>query len=174
MPPSSVHRFSFSVGRAAGSLFLAASLTVGLTACGGSGGGSGADGGGGGPDAGVSPACMEATQHSDLAWIQDNVLTGSCALSASCHQGGAQAALGLNLESGMTEANTVGVVAKEPKANGLNIVEPGDPQNSYMMIILGQYGADDPRLPAVGTMPYNSPMLCQEKRDAIQRWIEGL
>lgn len=165
-------RFSFSAGRLAAALILTASLGGGLAACGGSD--SGGTDGGGGADAGVSPACMEATQHSDLEWIQSNVLNGSCALSASCHQGSAQAALGLNLEAGMTETNTVGVQAQEPNAGGLNIVEPGDPENSYMMIILGQYGADDPRLPAVGTMPYNSPMLCQEKRDAIQRWIESL
>jgi ABC-type multidrug transport system ATPase subunit len=28
--------------------------------------------------------------------------------------------------------------------------------------------------PASGTMPYNSPLLCKEKRDAIDRWIVSL
>lgn len=48
-------------------------------------------------------------------------------------------------------------------------VVPGDPQRSYLMVILGH--VPGPLAPNVGTMPYNEPLLCAEKRQAIERWI---
>lgn len=60
-------------------------------------------------------------------------------------------------------------------ATGMNLVEPGDPAESYLLVILGHYGADDPRIDSsIGTMPANNEMLCDEKRGAIERWIEAL
>jgi hypothetical protein len=47
---------------------------------------------------------------------------------------------------------------------------PGDPDHSYLMVILGSI--DGPIDPKTGTMPYNSSLLCQEERDAVKRWIE--
>ena len=141
-------------------------VVSGAVACGGGGDDDDGDG--------VNAECMEATQHSDLAWIQENIFNGSCALSAACHRGDAPDARGLSLEEGMSEANLVGVPAEGPTADGLDRVVPGDPDNSYLMIILGQFGTDDPRIPDVGTMPQSSPLLCAEERDAIQRWIEEL
>lgn len=121
-------------------------------------------------DAGVSPSCMEATEHSDLAWIESEIFAPSCAAFGPCHQGAAVSAGGLNLEEGNSEANLVGV------ASGLfpeyDLVVPGDPDASYLMIILGH--RDGPIDSSTGTMPYNNPLLCVEKRDAIERWITAL
>lgn len=119
------------------------------------------------------PLCIEADQHSDLEWLQENVFTRSCASFSSCHMGNAPSAGGLNLEEGMLEANVVNV--ESDLAPGMNIVEPGSPMDSYMMVILGEYGTDDPRIDSsVGTMPYNNELLCAQKRAAIGRWIESL
>jgi len=124
-------------------------------------------------DAMPDPLCIEAETHSDLAWLQDNVFTRSCAQFSSCHMGNAPSAGGLNLEEGMLEENVVNV--ESDLAPGMDIVEPGSPMDSYMMVILGEYGADDPRIdPSVGTMPYNNDLLCSQKREAIGRWIASL
>ena len=124
------------------------------------------------PDAEViSAQCLEAEDHSDLEWIQDNVFTRSCAAFNACHRGAALSALQLNLEAGMTEANTVNVAAQTENASGFNLVVPGDPAQSYMMVALG--ARPGPIGPA-GTMPFNSPLLCSQKLDAIERWINSL
>jgi hypothetical protein len=138
---------------------LAAVLTLG---CGGDDGGAQDSG----PDA-ISPSCMEATQHSDLTWIQDRILQPSCAGFKSCHMGLAPDAGGLSLERGQTHRQLVNVDSE--MFTQFKRVLPNDPANSYMMIILGQYPG--PIDPDIGMMPYNSPLLCREKRDAIERWI---
>lgn len=146
---------------------LSTLLVLAVAACGGGGDDDGGDG--------ISAQCQEATQHSDLEWIQENIFDVSCSLSPSCHQGGASEAQGLNLEPGMSEGNMLNVPAMGDSADGLDLVEPGDPASSYLLIIMGQFGEDDPRIPeATGPMPYNSGLLCPEKRDAIERWIEML
>jgi hypothetical protein len=125
---------------------------------------------------GVSASCLEAEDHDDLEWIQDNILTRGCALSSSCHKGDAGDANGLNLEAGTSESSLVGVQAIAEEADGMVLVTPGDPENSYLLVILGHFGEDDPRIPDDGDarMPFNSPPLCQEKLDAIERWITSL
>ena len=126
------------------------------------------------PDAeGPSPSCIEAADHSDLEWIQDNVFSRSCSAFTSCHKGNATSAGDLNLEEGNTFENVVGVPSDV--FSGMDIVEPGVPEESYMLVILGHYGEDDPRIdPEIGTMPFNNQRICQEKRDAIERWILAL
>jgi hypothetical protein len=123
------------------------------------------------PDA--SPSCLEAVDHADLPWIQEKVITPTCAAFSACHKGAAGSAGDLNLEADNFEANVVGVPSElEPT---MDLVTPGAPADSYLMVILGHYGVDDARIDAsVGTMPYNLPLLCVEKRDAIARWIESL
>jgi len=117
------------------------------------------------PDA--DPLCLEAESHSDLAWLQENVFTPSCARFTACHQGNAFMAGELSLEEGITHGELVGVEsALFPE---LTRVVAGDSANSYLMVQLGEI--DGPRTEA-GTMPYNSPLLCQEMRDAIERWID--
>jgi hypothetical protein len=111
--------------------------------------------------------------HSDLPWIQDNVLTPSCANFNACHRGAALSALQLNLEDGNSEANLVGVPARttEAEASGFDIVVAGDADSSYLMVILGDVSGP---IGSAGTMPFNSPLLCEQKRDAIARWINSL
>lgn len=156
-------------------LGLAATLSACLCAC-----DTGVDGDDGStaPDAApISPACQEATEHSDLAWIQDNVFTPSCALASACHQGMAQSAAGLNLEAGMSETNLVNVAAKAEGIEGEIFVVPGDSASSYLMVIIdheSKGGRLSGPLPPSGTMPFNNPLMCVEKRDAIARWIDSL
>lgn len=120
------------------------------------------------PDAAPDPKCLEAVDHSDLAWIQDNIFTPSCSGFNACHKGRALEAAELNLESGMSHEQLVGV--ESVLFPEFQRVVPGDPENSYLMIILGHYEGP---LTDKGTMPYNSPLLCVEMRDAVARWIEA-
>ena len=120
------------------------------------------------PDAMRDPLCDEAVDHDDLAWLQQNVFTPSCSNFTVCHKGTATMAARLNLEDGMTHDSLVDVAAEA--FPDYDRVVPGDAENSYLMIILGHFPGP---LPEAGTMPYNRPLLCVEKRDAIQRWIEA-
>jgi hypothetical protein len=121
-------------------------------------------------DAGLSPTCLEAEDHSDLAWIQREVFTPSCASFNACHVGAATTAGGLNLEPGESEAAVVGV----PSASFEDwlLVEPGLPESSYLLVILG--GAPGPVDPSVGLMPLRAPALCRPMVDAVGRWIAEL
>ncbi len=112
---------------------------------------------------------MEAADHSDLEWLQANVFD-SCSAFGVCHKGAAMSAGGLNLESGNTQDAMSGVTST--LFSDWTLVVPGDPANSYLMVILG--AEDGPLKDGVGTMPYNNPLLCQPKLDAINRWITSL
>lgn len=118
-------------------------------------------------DVDASATCVAARDHADLPWIQDNVFTPSCANFTSCHQGAATQAGGLDLATGHSHDALVNVHSTRFPAEVLVI--PGDPVHSYLMVVLGQY--DGPLDDRIGTMPYNSRLLCKEKRDAIERWI---
>lgn len=142
----------------AGALVGVCALAVG---CGDDG-----DDGGPPPDAMLSPTCAEATQHSDLDWIQENIITPSCAGFSVCHQGAAGAARGLNLEVGNTFDNMVNIPSDAYPDQTL--VVPGSPETSYLMVVLGSY--EGPQLTS-GTMPPNNPILCEQSRQAIERWI---
>jgi hypothetical protein len=135
-------------------------LLLAVAACGG--------GGGDEPDAAVSASCMEATTHSDFAWIEANVLARGCGAFRSCHQGTAVEAGMLNLEAGRSYDALVGVPSVEHP--DLLLVAAGKPDESYLLVALG--GADGP-LPSKGRMPLNNPPLCDEKIQAIRRWIEA-
>ncbi|HVV81787.1 MAG TPA: hypothetical protein VHE35_01865 [Kofleriaceae bacterium] len=118
-------------------------------------------------DIDASPQCEAAKQHSDLAWIQENVFTPSCSNFTACHQGAASQAGGLDLSPGHAHDALVNVTSQQFPT--WKLLVPGQPMMSYIMVALGQY--EGPLDPRVGTMPYNSRLLCQEKRDAIERWI---
>ena len=105
--------------------------------------------------------------HSDYAWLQEKVFTPSCSAFNACHKGAALEAGGMSLEPGQTIPQNVNV--DSTLFPTFKRIAPGDPANSYMMVILG--GAEGPLDPDVGTMPYNNPLLCQEKVDAVRRWI---
>lgn len=115
----------------------------------------------------ASPACLEANDHQDLAWIQEDILSPGCANFSSCHSGAATQAGGLNLEPGRSHDALVGV--RSTRFTDWTLVVPGNPAMSYLMVALGSY--DGPIEPTIGLMPYRSRMLCKEKRDAIERWI---
>lgn len=118
-------------------------------------------------DIDASPSCIEATTHADLEWLQPNVFTPGCSNFVSCHKGAATQAGGLTLEAGRTQAALVD--KPSTRFTAWNLVVPGDAVHSYLMVVLGQYpGPLDDR---IGTMPFNSRLLCREKRDAIERWI---
>lgn len=134
-----------------------------LGACGGGGGG----GDDGGVDAGVSPKCMEAESHSDLAWIQTNIFSSSCTFS-SCHGGTGSQANNLSLDAGNSHGELVNQHAVEDP--GMMLVVPGQSGQSYLMVAIG---AVPGQLPMDGQMPLNSPGLCAQKQDAIARWIDA-
>ncbi len=125
------------------------------------------DGGQGSADASVS--CEEAKTHADLDFIQDEIFAKGCSNFSACHQGAARQAGGLNLEQGRSHAALVGIPSS--RFDTFQLVVPNQPAQSYLMVVLGQY--DGPLDPRIGTMPFNSGLLCKEKRDAIERWIQA-
>ena len=120
-----------------------------------------------GPDGGTGDSCAEAANHSDLAWIQANVFTTSCALGA-CHLGAALTAGRLSLEAGMSHGQLVDT-ASTSATTWMRVV-PSDTSKSYLLVAIG---AQSGPLPKDGIMPLGSPILCSEKRDAIKRWIDA-
>jgi hypothetical protein len=123
------------------------------------------DGGAAGDGPAVD-ACVDAVQHSDFAWIQEHVLTPSCA-TAMCHAG-AEPKVDLSLEAGQAYANLVDKGAST--AAGWIRVVPGSPEQSYLMVAFGR--APGP-MPRDGFMPLGAPPLCGPKLDAVARWISA-
>ena len=133
---------------------LVAGLFV-VSACGGGGGGDGGNNGGGGnppPPTTFDPVFSE---------IQANVFTPNCATSG-CHQGGG-APQGLRLE----EANSYGLLVDTPSSQQPTIdrVEPGDPDNSYLIQKLEGTAATGQQ------MPLNAAALSQTTINTIRQWI---
>jgi hypothetical protein len=117
------------------------------------------------PDAIVElTECQQATQHSDLAWIQQKVFTPSCA-TAMCH-GGADPEVGLNLEAGRSYANLVN--RNTSTVAGWVRVVPGALATSYLVVAFGRTEGPPPR---DGFMPLGAEALCVEKHEAVERWI---
>ena len=119
-------------------------------------------------DAGTtSQTCIDAKSHSDLAWIQDNIFTKSCTFSG-CHRGTAPGAGFLSLEKGLSHDQLVNQPTKTE--TGWMRVTAGTSSTSYLLVAIGSMPGPKP---SGGTMPIGSPALCQEKLDAIKRWVEG-
>lgn len=123
---------------------------------------------------GTVSACMDAVNHSDLTWIQANVLTPKCTFSG-CHNG-ANTPQGLvDLRSGMAHDHLVGFTSMLQTSRKL--VVAGNPKQSYLDVMLGTFPPDqaDPPAPPVpsnvGLMPMNAGVLCCQELDAIDRWI---
>ena len=120
-------------------------------------------------DAPPSAICLEANAHSDLAWIQEKIFTPSCSGFSACHKGAAREAGGLNLEAGNSHASLVN------KPSDLfpqfQLLKPTDANNSYLMIVMGHFAG--PIDNKSGTMPFNSALLCVEKRRAVERWVNA-
>jgi hypothetical protein len=149
-------------------------------------------------DAPVSPVCMDATLHSDLKWIEENVFKGSCIFSG-CHNGANNREGKLDLRPdgtpgiGGIPAATGGPgrtaqflvnVASEIDMTYKRVV-PNEPNQSYLMMMIQHIKPTELTPPAADTLPISQdgkpvPLmpqntggrkLCVEKRDAIQRWI---
>lgn len=119
------------------------------------------------PPIDASAICLEANNHQDLPWLQDNILTGGCSNFTSCHKGAATMAGGLSLEPGRSHAELVN--QRSTRFTDWTLVVPGDPANSYLMVAIHE--VPGPIDPQIGYMPYRSRELCQEKKDALERWI---
>jgi hypothetical protein len=143
---------------------LTISIILGLGACSGGGGNPDAVDG---PPADASAACQAATMYSDFTSIQENIFKRQCAFM-DCHDSVSPESM-MDLTAANARDLLVNVDCRLQVASGLKRVIPGDAPNSYLMQILGQY--DGPLDMDIGTMPENSPLLCKEKRDAIERWI---
>jgi hypothetical protein len=94
--------------------------------------------------------------------------------SSSCHQGmGAQGKL--DLTSATAYASLVGAPSQIDSSRTL--VVPGDPQASYLMLMLHAFEPSAAIPPGVappasiGYMPQGNGTLCCQKLDAIDRWI---
>jgi hypothetical protein len=117
-------------------------------------------------DDGPSPPltlCEQAAAHSDLAWIEANVLVPSC--TNGCHNA-AHPYANLRLDGGLARSNLVGVPST--LRAGWTRVVAGSPSESYLLVAIGHISGP---IPDDGYMPLGSPRLCVEIRDAIQRWI---
>ena len=117
------------------------------------------------PPDGIPPnlmPCEQAVYHSDLAWIQANVFDVSC--TTMCH-GDATPAASLSLRP--SAARTALVDIRSTQFPDWIRVVPGSPAQSMLMVQLG--GEPGPALE--GYMPWGMPQLCNEKIDAIRRWI---
>ncbi len=89
--------------------------------------------------------------------IQSKVFNKSCALSG-CHIAGVQ--------SPDLSVNAYNVIVSKSSTNGLNYIEPGDPNLSYMYLKL--IGAGNI---SGSQMPKNGPPLSQSVLDSIKAWI---
>jgi len=123
-----------------------------------------------------SPLCVDAVNHSDLKWIEQNVFAPNCNLGGggACH-GGASDAGKLDLRAGLSHDHLVGVSSMIDRTRKL--VVPGDEAASYLLLMLGDVApamASPPGAPPpgnIGYMPQTAGTLCCQKLDAIERWI---
>ncbi len=124
--------------------------------------------GSGGCMDGTSTACVAATGHQELSWIETNVFVPNCAHSG-CHNGENTPQGKVNLSSGHSYASLVNVTSVVMP--GAKLVVPGDPTTSYLEVLLGTQPGTIPS--SVGTMPQSNggQLLCCQKLDAIERWI---
>lgn len=147
-----------------------------LAACGG---------GGSSPDAAArtctvaeTPSCTEAAKHSDLAWIEAHIFITQCSF-AGCHDGQATVAGRLDLKTpGMSHGELVNV--DSVLVPGRTLVVPGQPKQSYLMMIMQLFPPAEMEPTPVGPPPNNTgfmpqntnnvPVCCQ-KLDALERWI---
>lgn len=102
----------------------------------------------------------------DLQEIQDTIFTPAC-LDAGCHNSRDRLA-GLDLTEGAAHGALVRVVPSNAAAaaNGLLRVDPGRPDNSFLLTKIIA-----PRPEHGSRMPLNRPALAAEDIDLIRRWI---
>jgi len=104
-----------------------------------------------------------------LAEVQEQIFTPRCAV-ISCHANPFPAA-GLILEEGESFATLVGQTPNNPTAESLGLlrVDPGNPDNSFLLIKV-----EGPDSPDLGTrMPQRPPDLTPTQIELIRDWIAG-
>lgn len=121
----------------------------------------------------TSPQCIDAVNHADLPWIEQNVFMGACIFSG-CHNGDNTAQGKIDLRATKSYAHLVNYASVlEPTRK---LVVPNDIEASYLMLMLRDVPpamANPPgKAPSVGFMPQNAgTTLCCQKLDALERWI---
>lgn len=126
----------------------------------------------------TSSACMEAETHSDFTWLNTNVFNSNCS-GTSCHQSNSNSNAKKNPYGDIPTTYASLVNFDSQVTPGLKLVVPGQVNQSYVMVMLHDLAgskfsppqAEPPSDP--GYMPQNSPSICCQKIDAIQRWIEA-
>jgi hypothetical protein len=123
-----------------------------------------------------SQPCMDATTHSDLAWIEQKIFTASCTFSG-CHNGDSSRAGMIDLRPGKSRAHLVDFASKLDPTRKL--VVAGDVDASYAMLMLRDVppamasppGSAPPG--SIGYMPQGTggTSLCCQKLDVLERWI---
>ena len=100
--------------------------------------------------------------------IQEYVFDKSCA-SSTCHAAPANAG-NLNLEYGLSYDDLVGMIPQNPAAAaaGMKLVDPENPENSFLLTKLIGPGLDQG-----ARMPFGGGMIHHGKIDAIRTWIEA-
>ena len=101
--------------------------------------------------------------------IQEYVFDKSCA-SSSCHAAPANSR-GLSLEYEFSYDALIGVVPQNPAAAaaGMKLVDPGNPDNSFLLTkLIGPESADQG-----SRMPFGGGMIHNGKIEAIRTWIEA-
>ena len=110
------------------------------------------------PTTPTTPAAGNLT--ATLSSIQSEVFNPSCVV----HHGASVAEAGLDLSEGRSFENLVNVMSTQV---GLELVEPNDAENSYLIHKL------EGRAGIVGVrMPPNGPFLTDEALDIIKQWID--
>src|SRR5262245_49358126 len=110
-------------------------VLVGAVACGG--GGSGDDDAADAAPPDASPSCQEATTYQDFTSIQTNIFSRQCAFM-DCHDNSAPESM-MDLTATNARDQLVDVDCMLPVAAGMKRVVAGNPQSSYLMVILGEF-----------------------------------
>ena len=101
--------------------------------------------------------------------IQEYVFDKSCA-SSTCHAAPANSR-GLSLEYRLSYDALIGVVPQNPAAAaaGMKLVDPGNPDNSFLLTkLIGPESVDQG-----SRMPFGGGMIHAGKIDAVRTWIEA-
>ena len=105
-----------------------------------------------------------------LGMVRDTLLVSSCQFS-SCH-GGSTASAGLDLTA--TDLHTELMEHVVQANTGLPLIDPGNPEGSWLYQLVSQCAPADDSGQAVAHMPLNAPRLADPSLVALLRdWIEA-
>ena len=128
----------------------------------------------------ATASCAAAVGHSDLTYVQANILAPKCAAFNTCH-GDSATQDDLNMTTAAKSYMGLVNATSELDATRMLVV-PGDVNGSLLTAMIGAITPVEavPPLSAlpngkngdvIGTMPYNNPLMCCEKIDAVTAWI---